>query len=145
MCQNLAASNFFLKSWRWWSTHDCEMVNLHDTFWMIPNLLPSWLGLMNTLTAPLQMGKIPPTPTCVLNMTLNNLMVRFQWCWSFWNAEHSFIAITPGPLWPGVVAPDGALSMVQIELNCILMLNWIVWIKTVELNWIAWNTNIFDN
>ena len=25
----------------------------------------------------------------------------------------------PGPFWPGVVAPD----MVQIELNCVLVLN----------------------
>ena len=33
----------------------------------------------------------------------------------------------PGPLWLGVVAPDEALSMDQIELNCVLMLNWIVW------------------
>ena len=24
--------------------------------------------------------------------------------------------------------------------NCILMLNWIVWI-----NWIVWNRNVFDN
>ena len=32
----------------------------------------------------------------------------------------------PGPLWPGVVAPDRVLSMGQIELNCVLMLNWIV-------------------
>ena len=29
----------------------------------------------------------------------------------------------PGPLWPGVVAPDRVLSMGQIELNCELMLN----------------------
>ena len=29
----------------------------------------------------------------------------------------------PGPLWPGVVAPDRVLSMGQIELNCVLMLN----------------------
>ena len=28
-----------------------------------------------------------------------------------------------GPLWPGVVTPDTALSMGQIELNCVLMLN----------------------
>ena len=28
-----------------------------------------------------------------------------------------------GPLWPGEVAPDRLLSMGQIELNCILMLN----------------------
>ena len=29
----------------------------------------------------------------------------------------------PGPLWPGVVAPDRALSMGQIELKCVLILN----------------------
>ena len=29
----------------------------------------------------------------------------------------------PGPLWPGVVAPDRALPMGKIELNCVLMLN----------------------
>ena len=33
----------------------------------------------------------------------------------------------PGSLWPGVVAPDRVLSVGQIELNCVLMLNWIVW------------------
>ena len=37
----------------------------------------------------------------------------------------------PGPLWPGVVAPDRDLSIGQIELNCVLMLNWIVWNRTV--------------
>ena len=29
----------------------------------------------------------------------------------------------PGPLWPGVVAPDRVLSMGQIEVNCVLILN----------------------
>ena len=29
----------------------------------------------------------------------------------------------PGPLWPGVKAPDEVLSMGQIELSCVLMLN----------------------
>ena len=78
------------------------------------------------------------------------------------------LSLLPGPLWPGVIAPDRALSMSQIELNCVLMLNWItwnravltfncvwtktinilnwiVWIRTVWLNWIAWNRNVFDN
>ena len=32
----------------------------------------------------------------------------------------------PGPLGPGVVEPDRVLSMGQIELNCVLMLNRIV-------------------
>ena len=88
----------------------------------------------------------------------------------------------PGPLEPGVVASDWVLSMGQIELNCqtelleielflysncILMLNWVVWnktiltlncvwtktililnwivgIRTVWLNWIALNRNVFE-
>ena len=37
----------------------------------------------------------------------------------------------PGSLWPGVVALDRVLSMGQIELNCVLMLNWITWNRTV--------------
>ena len=37
----------------------------------------------------------------------------------------------PGPLWPGVVVSDRVESMDQIELNCILMLNWIVWNGTI--------------
>ena len=55
-----------------------------------------------------------------------------------------------GPLWPGVIAPDRVLSMGQIELNYVLMLNLITWNRTVLtfncmwtktiliLNWIVW-------
>ena len=39
----------------------------------------------------------------------------------------------PGPLWPGVVASDRVPSIGQIELNRVLILNWIVWNKTVYL------------
>ena len=41
------------------------------------------------------------------------------------------------PLWPGVVAPDRVLSMDQIKLNSVLMLNWIVWNRTVFLAQLA--------
>ena len=66
------------------------------------------------------------------------------------NAEYLFIAILPGQLWPRVVAPERVLSMGQIELNCVLMPNRIVWNRTVFnlivckqksvliLNWIVW-------
>ena len=40
----------------------------------------------------------------------------------------------PGPLWPGVVAPDWTPIYGLNRTNGILMLNWIVW-----LNWITWN------
>ena len=33
------------------------------------------------------------------------------------------LLLLPGPPWPGMVAPDRALSRGYIELNCILMLN----------------------
>ena len=33
------------------------------------------------------------------------------------------LLLLPGPLWLRVIAPDRVLSMGQIELNCILMLN----------------------
>ena len=46
----------------------------------------------------------------------------------------------PGPLWPGVVAPDKGPIYGLHRTNGILMLNWIVWV-----NWIAWNRNVFDN
>ena len=52
------------------------------------------------------------------------------------------------PLWSGVVASDRVLSMDRIELNCVLMLNWIAWNRTVltfnlrtyaKLNCLKWN------
>ena len=44
-----------------------------------------------------------------------------------WRIQSTFLLpLLPGPLWPGVIAPDRVLSMGQIELNCLLMLNWIV-------------------
>ena len=60
----------------------------------------------------------------------------------------------PGPLWHGVVSPNRVLSMGQIELNCVLMLNWITWNKTVltfklptdaKLNCLEWNCFCMQN
>ena len=45
--------------------------------------------------------------------------------------SNPLLPLLPGPLWSGVVAPDMVLSMDQIELNCVLTLNWIVCNKTV--------------
>ena len=48
-------------------------------------------------------GVKPHPPTSVLDMTLNNLMVRFQWCWSFgecWGLLHyHFFQIQRGRTW----------------------------------------------
>ena len=67
------------------------------------------------------------------------------------------------PLWREVVAPDRVVSMDQIELNCVLMQNWLIWNRTLLIlncvwtktiliqNWIrivwlnrsAWDRNVF--
>ncbi len=41
--------------------------------------------------------------------------------WGMWSTPS--LPSLPGPLWPGVVVPDRIISMGQIELKCILMLN----------------------
>ena len=68
---------------------------------------------------------VRPPLTSVLDMTLNNLMVRFQQCWALGNAEYPFIAIAPrstlaqsGSTWWG---PFYGLN----RTNSILMLKWI--------------------
>ena len=60
------------------------------------------------------------------------------------------LTLPSGLLLAKVVAPDRVLSMDQIELNCVLMLNWIVWNGTVfyietvlMLNWIVWNRTVY--
>ena len=42
----------------------------------------------------------------------------------------------PGSLWHEVVALDRVLSMAQIELKCVLMLNWTTWNSTWTTVWI---------
>ena len=71
--------------------------------------------------------RTPPT-TSVLYMTLNNLMMRFQQWWSFreWEVPLSLPSL-PGPLCPGVVAPDKGPIYGLNRTNGILMLNWIIW------------------
>ena len=41
----------------------------------------------------------------------------------FWGIWTTPLPLLPGLLWPRVVAPNRALSMGQIELNCVLILN----------------------
>ena len=66
---------------------------------------------------------VRPFPTRVLDMTLNNLMLRFQLCGRFGGIKSTpSLPSLPGPLRPGVVAPHRALYMGQIELKCVLML-----------------------
>ena len=44
----------------------------------------------------------------------------------------------PGPLWPEMVTPHRALSIGQIEVNCVWMLNWIAWNRTIYMYKMKW-------
>ena len=107
---------------------------------------PVGKGLQNTLSASLQRGRTPPT--CVLDMTLNNLIVGLQ-LWGLQNTPS--LPSLPGPHWAGIVVPDMILSTDQIEVfdvKTVLLLNWILWKRTVfdcvlMLNWIVWHGAVF--
>ena len=82
--------------------------------------------------------------TSVLDMTLNNLIVRLQLCWGFGKCgEYPFIAIAFGSAPARVVALDWVQSMGQIEVKCVLILNWIVWNWTVFDIYLGVNKNIY--
>ena len=75
----------------------------------------------------------------------------------------SLLPSLPDPIWPGVVEPDRVRSSGQTELNCVLMLKWIAWNRTVlifkqrtyaklnclkwncscMLNWFVWNRTVY--
>ena len=48
----------------------------------------------------------------------------------------------PDPIWTGMVAPDWVLFIGQIELNCVHILNWIIWHLTVCKQKLYW-TELF--
>ena len=90
---------------------------------------------------------VRPPPTNILDTTQNNQLMGVPVMLKLWQIRSTpLLPSLPSPLWPEVVAPDRVLSMGQIELNYILMLNWITWIGTVfdietvlTLNWTVWN------
>ena len=104
-------------------------ITILGNIWLCASNLPCRLGdgLYNTPTASLLKGKTPAMS--IVDMTRNNLMLRFQWCCSFGECHCS--RIQSGPIYR------------LDRTNCMLMLNWIVWSRTIWLNWIAWNVNIF--
>ena len=59
--------------------------------------------------------------TSVQYMTLIWHMTAILELWGMWSIPS--LPSLPGPLQPGAIVPDRVLSMGQIELNSVLMLN----------------------
>ena len=94
------------------------------TFW------PNQLGLQNALTASLQRDKIPPygCPGYDIKQSDGEAPVMLE----HWGMRSTpLLPLLPGPLWPGMLAPDSPIYIGQIELNCVFILNWIVWNGTI--------------
>ena len=85
--------------------------------------------LVNTL--PTRPMNPPHTPKCSRYDTKqsNGEVPGMLKLWGMLSS--SSLPSIPGQLWPGVVASDRVLSMSQIELNFVLMLNWNVWNRIV--------------
>ena len=76
-------------------------------------------------------SKTDPFPGYDTKLSDGEVSVMLE-LWGMWST--SSLPSLPGPLWPGVVAPDRVLSMGQIELNCVLVLNCITWNLTFKLH-----------
>ena len=85
------------------------------------------MGLYNTPTASLQKGKAPFQRVSWYDTKQSDGEAP-----EFWGMlSSSSLPLLLGQLWSGLVAPDRALSMGQIELNSVFTLNWIIWNRTV--------------
>ena len=89
-------------------------------------ILPVGWGFKNIQTAFLQMGTTPSSNECLgydTKQSDGEVPVMLE----LWGVRSTTsLQLLPGPLCSEVIAPDRVLSMSQIELNCVLMLNWIV-------------------
>ena len=75
-------------------------------------------------------GKTPPSVLDMTQQSDGKVPVMLE----FWRMQSTPSKPSPsGPLGPGVVAPDRVLSRGRIELKSALMLNWIVWNRTVYM------------
>ena len=94
------------------------------------DMWPSRLRLKNTLNTSLHRGKKQ-------HQRVSCIWYKAIWWWGSSNAEtlgnleYPWLPSLPGPLGPGVVALDRVPSMGQIELNCVIMLNWTALNRTV--------------
>ena len=104
-------------------------------FWHKHSVLPSQLELENTPTASLQRGETPPTN--VLDMTQNNLIMRFQWCWGFVECGASFIDVAPR----STLSRNGSIYGINrsklhlcAKLNC-LNKNCLIKLNSLKQKW----------
>ena len=107
----------YIEQYRSWTTH-------RDI-----NSQVSWGCRIHLLHLYRRVG-LPSLMNVLFDSKLSDVEVPLiQELWEIWITF--LLPSIPGLLWSGEVAPDRVRSMGLIELNCVLMLNWIVWNRTV--------------
>ena len=102
-----------------------------------------------SIVTSLQWGKTP-TPSWVSwydPKQSDGVVLIMLELWGMW--DNPSLPLLSAPLWPGVLTLDWVLSMDQIELNCVLMLNWMLetelfWYLNciLMLTWNVWNRTV---
>ena len=87
-------------------------------------------AVQNTLTTSLQRGKTTGYDT---EQSDGEASVMLELWGMPLLGSTPLLSSLPSPLWPEVVASSRVLSMGQIEVNCVLILNWIVWNRAVYM------------
>ena len=134
-----------------WDLCKCWTLVIDRRHWPTVYLL-SRLEPLNTSTASLQSGKTSPRGPVGWGWRIHQLNLcggvrphqRVSWhdteqsdgevpvMLELWGMQNTpSLPSLPGPLWPRLVAPDRFLSTGQLELNCVLMFNWIAWNRRV--------------
>ena len=101
--------------------------NANNSIWW-----PSRLGLQNTPTVTQQRMRLPQRVSCYDTKQSDGKVPVMLEVWGM--RSNPLLPSLPGPLWPGVIAPDRVLSMCQIEINSVLMPNRIVKNRTVYMH-----------
>ena len=116
------------------------MYRMESVIWRA--ILLSRLRLKNTPSVSLQKGKTLSNKCPGYNTKQSDGEVPIML--ELWGMQSiPLLPSLPFPLWLRVVATDRVLSMRILEVNCVLMLNWIAWNKTIfdivlKLNWNVW-------
>ena len=90
-----------------------------------PSSWPSWLGLHLCKRVRTYLNRCSEDDT---KQSYVEVPVMLE-LWGMWSTVS--LSSLPGPLWPGMVAPDKVVFMGQIELKCRLVLNWITRNRTI--------------
>ena len=123
---------------------ECPVYDTKQSDGEVPMMLELW-GMQSTPSLPSLPGPLWPgvvVPDSILSMGKIELICvlmlnRIVWNWIVFDID-TVITIN----W---IKKELFRNLTVCKKKTIVILKWIVYIRTVWLNWITWNRNVFDN